>query len=124
MLGIFSFPAKFPYFNIPLPVLASGHLSASRGVWDDHSYWGHHREPVLPGQQRAAESVQGSGAGKVVGGSDGLDPASGCRLPRTAGVEWGCSGTGLFGDLLRVSVSCALVITAYHPKQRWLFHPP
>lgn len=95
MLGLFSC-----YFNIPLPVLASGHVSASRGVWDGHSYRGHHREPVLPGQQRVAESLQGSGAGKAVGGSDGLDSASGCRVSRTAGVDWGCSGTGLFGDLL------------------------
>lgn len=96
MLGIFSFSPMLPYFNISLPVLASGHLSASRGVWDDHSYWGNHRKPVLPGQQRVAQSVQGSGPGKVVGGSDGLDSASGCRLSRTASIEWGSSGTGLF----------------------------
>lgn len=83
------FPPHFPppYFNISLPVLVSGHLFASRGVWDDHSYWGHHRKPVLPGQQRVAESVQGSGPGKAVGGSGWLDSASGCRLSRTARFE-------------------------------------
>lgn len=93
-------------------VLVSGHLLASRGVRDDHSYWRHHREPVLPGQQRATEPLQGSGSGTAVGGSDGLDPAPGCRLSGTAGVERGCGGAGRFRDLLRVSVSCVLVITA------------
>lgn len=93
-------------------VLVSGHLLASRGVRDDHSYRRHHREPVLPGQQRAPEPLQGSGSGTAVGGSDGLDPAPGCRLSRTAGVGRGCCGAGRFSDLLRVSVSRALVIPA------------
>lgn len=93
--------------SLVLPCLVSGHLPATRGVRDDHSYWRHHREPVLPGQQRATEPLQGSGSGTAVGGSDGLDPAPGCRLSGTAGAE-----RGRFRDLLRVSVSRALVITA------------
>ncbi|KAL0199994.1 hypothetical protein M9458_003181, partial [Cirrhinus mrigala] len=77
------------------------HLPASRGVRDDHSYRGHHREPVLPGQQRVTEPLQGSGSGTAVGGSDGLDSAAGCRLSGTAGVARRCGGAGRFGDLLR-----------------------
>ena len=36
-----------------------------------------HGEPVLPGERRPAEQVQGAGPGAAVCGGDGLDPGPG-----------------------------------------------
>lgn len=92
----------------------SGHVSASRGVWDDHSDRRHHRKPVVSGEQRSSEPLQGSGSGASVGGGGGLDSAPCGGLSGSAGSGFRCGGTGLFRDLLGVSVCPALVIIARH----------
>lgn len=57
--------------------LSSGHVSASRRVWDDHADRSDHREPVVSGEQRSAEPLQGSGAGEAERIGDELDSPPG-----------------------------------------------
>lgn len=70
------------FFSFPLIFLSSGHVSASRGMRDDHADRSDHGEPVVSGEQRSAEPLQGSGAREAERVSGELDIAAGRGFTR------------------------------------------